>query len=393
MRSFMARAREQVFSVQAVALGAALSYGGIALWYLAHLGQWGAGTDFFLRWQEIGYVFRGIDPRDVLRGLITAAPDLGVPGATYAPWSYMLGALFVPPVRQPAAFIVFLAWNAIALCAVAMWAIRMWPRTNGWSWWAGAAGILGTIAIPVTLRHLNYSVLVAGAISGYLLLERAGRPMLAGVALALSMVKPQLAALFFLVPLVRREWLTFSSATALVIASWGATSWLVGKGPIRLLVEMFNEGAGYGNAYLGLFNFLLGFGVSRSAVVLVGFGLLGSACAVTLRSWCARPTWALVAAVSAFVLSWSYHRTCDHLLLGFLVIASGRLALDIGGRQSGLVFGVLGATYWFPYFVRLNSIPIVPELFRLTWLAGAFYVLALAPNERRNGGTRRSVHC
>ncbi len=352
----------------------ALVYAALALAQVVGFGGDLSRYDAFLRWQEVQHVLAGIDPRDVIDGRAQALPWVGAPRFSYAPWSYLLATPLLPPVAPGLA----LAWYLVAsLGAVGLLLAWTWSEARRYGRLAAAGLALAactTLAIPVGLRHLNHALVVCGAVAGAAWLEGRGRPLLAGLVLSLAMLKPQLGGLFLLVPLARRSWLTFGAAAAAAAAATLGAAALVGKDPVTMTQAMFAEGAGYQDAYLGLFDALRWLGVGRGPIVLLGAA--GGLAAVGWALVRHRPSPVNALAVAACGATiWSYQRTFDLLVVAFLVVALGLNALRLDRPRDWQVFWLVGVSYWVPYLVRFSTASPLPELFRATWLLGCVHLL------------------
>jgi hypothetical protein len=209
----------------------------------------------------------------------------------------------------------------------------------------------------------------------YLYLEERRIPALAGVALAAVSLKPQVGALFLLIPLFRRDWTTLSIAAFLNISASVAASLLLSKNPLELVRAMAQEGASYTDAYLGAFDLLRRVGVSTTTILALGMtaGVLGAI--FVLAKYRERPPRVLVGVIACVTTLWTYQRTMDLLILGFLVGPLAVRAYRTQSRRDWAVFLFVGASYWFPYLVRMAAMPFVPEIFRVVWVFGAIQLL------------------
>jgi hypothetical protein len=352
-----------------------LAYASLSSLYTARLPEVASLTDFHLRWQEIQYVFRGVDPRDVLTGISPVEPAIGRPQFTYPPWSYILGSLFIPPIPLQYALPWFALLNAAGLVVIAVQASRL-GRPFGWrARLLLPAAALATLAVPVTLRHLNYTIVVCAALALFVRFDENGQHGRAGAALAFVALKPQLGALFFLIPLFRRNWRTLIVAVSLNVAATAVATVALSKSPLTLVSGMAREGASYTDAYLGAFDLLRRVGMPRPAVLLMGMiaGVLGTVLLLRTHRWI--PVRTLVGVVACITTLWSYQRTMDLLILGFLVCPLALTAYRTRSTRDWLVFVVVGGSYWFPYLARMAATPVVPELFRLVWIYGAVHLL------------------
>src|SRR5262249_27545719 len=102
----------------------------------------------------------------------------------------------------PAARIYFAGLCLAAFAGLGCWAFSAGRRV-GWQWgWFAAAAALSAFSICVAISYGQYSLIVTALIVASLACLEHGRMAPAGLALALAAVKPQLAALFFLVPVI-----------------------------------------------------------------------------------------------------------------------------------------------------------------------------------------------
>jgi hypothetical protein len=361
------------------------------------LGAWlyvtGSQEDLRLRWLEKSYVLRGVNPLDALSD--QAPAQLGLPAlgtmAGYAPWSYVYAMLFAPSADPDLAALAFGLLNLAALAVLAAYgrhSMRGVAAERALGWLAAAAAVC-FVAIPVVLRHGNYGLVVTALIAGMLWLLERERPWLAGLCLGLAMIKPQLAALFAFVPLVRASWPTLLVAGACVGGAWLLAANLTDAEPLGLLTGMVGHAAGFGDAYQGVFAVLRDAGLPGTATTL-----LGMACGAAATGWlCWRNrdldllTLAAVPAVMA--TAWTYHRTHDLMILAFLGLAGLRLLATGAGpplRRGGWL--LLAA--WTPYLNRMNEGYLLPTAFRLLWIAALWRVLASAraAADARRGGAR-----
>ena len=352
----------------------ALAYLALAVAQILGFGGDLSRYDAYLRWQEIQHVLAGVDPRDVIDGRAPALPGVGAPRFSYAPWSYLLAAPLLPPVDAALALGWFTAVNVAALGLLVAW---VWSEARPFGRGAAIGLVLATVStltIPLNFRHLNYAIVVCGAVAGFAWLERRGQHLLAGMVLALAMLKPQLGGLFLLVPLARRSWTALGAAVLVTTAATLGAALLVGKDPVTMARAMFAEGSGYQDAYLGLLDSLRWLGAGRGAIVLLG-GLLGLGAVGGALVGFRPPLLNALAVAACGATIWSYQRTFDLLVVAFLMVALGLNAFRLDRPRDWQVFWLVGASYWVPYLVRISTASPLPELFRATWLLGCVHLL------------------
>ncbi len=360
-----------------VAWSLALGLLAVGFWLYATQGQ----EDLRLRWLEKLYVLNGVNPLDALSDRPVELLNLPALGrmAGYAPWSYVYAILFAPSGDASVA----VAWFAVL--NLAAWAMLM---AFGWRTlaelspdtalpWIAAAAAVTFVAIPVVLRHGNYGLIVAALLAGMVWLLDRDRPWLAGFCLGLAMVKPQLAALFCFVPLTRGRVSPVLVAAMLVCGAWLVAAFLTSTSPLRLLAAMLNQGAGFGDAYQGVFAVLRVFGISGPLTTVAGMAV--GAGIVAWLCWRNRDLdLVTIAAIPAVVATiWAYHRTHDLMILSFLGLAAIRGLAAVERRPSAAEWVLLLAPWW-PYLNRMNEGYLLPTAFRALWFASLLVVLARA---------------
>ena len=133
----------------------------------------------------------------------TLEPDSTLPNS-HPPYESLFAAAFGGPPYAPA----FIAWTVVELLTfgAALWLlVRATPLGQG-TRWLFVAGVLAYLPLLELLLIGQSSTLVLLGLVGTYAALKAGRPGLAGVGLALLLLKPQLAVLTILLLLLARAW-------------------------------------------------------------------------------------------------------------------------------------------------------------------------------------------
>jgi hypothetical protein len=361
-----------MLALPAAALAVACAAGGAWLFVAGDRG------DLRLRWLEKSYVLHGIDPLGAGAALEAARlglPDLGA-SAGYAPWSYLFAMVLAPTSDFAVATAVFALLNAIAFAWLAVFGAmqaRRYSTRPGVACCAAAAAV-AFVAIPVALRHANYGLVVTALLAAMIACLETRRAWLAGVCLGLAMVKPQLAALFFFVPLARQQWRTVVGAVAVVVSAWAGAAALAGADPLGMLRAMLRQGSGFHDTYRGVLSVLEVVGLPGTATTLAGF--VAGAAATAALCWRHRGAdlVTLAAIPAVFSTLWAYHRTHDLMVLVFLGLAVLRAIVVATPAPRGLAW-LLAVSPWLPCLNRFNEGYLLPTAFRLLWLLTLFWVL------------------
>lgn len=346
--------------------------------------------DFNLRWVEQQYVFRGKNPIDLAERYVAElegkpAPqvprdssidsDLGpANGGGYPPWAYITGAVLSWPSTPTAARWYFGLINLGLLSFLLIWAFKLGLRDGKRVALCFAASLLATSSICSTFGVGQYGVVVLSALAGAWWLDQKNRWVLAGLLLGVAMMKITLAGPFMLPFLVKRRWKVLIVATG-YIGLGSVIVWLVVKtNPIEMLQQLLAVSKYYALEGYSLVNILGSFGVeTRSAIELAA--PLSLALAMVLSYlWRSAPMLTHFAIAALTARLWTYHKDYDNLIMIFLMLALGVVALRNYSRLALAAFFVMGLSLWLPG--RLTDIQVYRVFQGVAWL-GCLAVLLM----------------
>lgn len=298
--------------------------------------------DLRLRWIEHRFLAQGLNPQ--LQGH-PDVPDSHAPmrtqGGSYPPWAYTIGSVFVPPIE-----FVAVRWYYAGLCALSLAIVAAWAwRLSGW---LGAAGVLAIFPGAICVSYGQYAVLLAGLIAGaHWLIER-GRPLLAGIALGLAAVKPNLCALFLLVTFLHGHYRVVFAAAGTVIVATLLASWMTGTAPWVMLMNFGDEAAMYywlsHNPLLPWLTKLAGFETAVAGLAIGGITVTLALRALRGSEATLLNSLAIAAVITMF---WSYRRHYDTILMAIALAPLLGIALSHGPRVKALAL-LVGLTLWAP---------------------------------------------
>jgi hypothetical protein len=358
-----------------VILGAA-SYLAIGL----YLYVTGTNDDLNRRWREAGYWLQGYDPIQVAH---TGTPVLSqygpmFPEGGYPPWAYVYALLVAPPILPfQAVKVWFSILNGAAIVALGYIVKRAYrgPGTSE-QWPFLYAAALCSLAVPVALRHHQYGILVTVLLWASLYFEAEGQPFWAGLSLAFAFIKPQTAALFFLLPLARSSFRSCLWCVMVLLVATGIAAWRCSTWPWVMLSEILNTGVSNG-FYLGIGDPLKNF-IGRKSLLLASIALFVPLVFALLSKWRTAPLYQLAAIPAVFSTLWMNHRPHDLMIVSLLVVPLLSLAFEKRSSRLVIIAGVVGLAYWFPHLARFYEEAYfwpVPLLFRVIWLFGLFCLL------------------
>lgn len=352
--------------------------------------------DFTSRWVEQQYIFRGKNPIDIAERYLAEsqgkpAPqvprdnsidsDLGLPGAGYPPWAYITGAVLSWPPNPTAARWYFGSINLGLLSFLVIWAFNLGLRDGKRVALFFAASLLATSSICSTFGVGQYGVVVLSALAGAWWLDQKNRWVLAGLLLGVAMVKITLAGPFMLPFLVKRRWRVLLVATG-YIGLGSVIVWLVVKtNPIEMLQQLVAVAEYYALQGYSLVNILGIFGVETRSAMELAAPLSLAAAMVLSYLWRSAPMLTHFAIAALTARLWAYHKDYDNLIMIFLMMALGVVALRNYSRLALAAFLVMGLSLWLPG--RLTEIQVYRVFQWVAWL-GCIAVLLIIELQKQS---------
>lgn len=360
-------------------------------------------TDLHQRWVDQRYILAGRNPYDVFFVTPKAAfarrpmwnyrdaqPLPHVPAPTtggYPPWAFFLGIfLYFPP--WPAVRIYFAAVNVAAGAFMFAFGFRLGLGHGRLPAIALALCCTGLGAASTTLGLGQYGIVIVAMLMASLWLLQGNHRLWAGVALGLAATKPTISALFGLPFLAQRQW-TAIGGLAIYLLIADTAIWLLTKtNPIEMTLQMLRAGAGqpYMQVGYGPMNLLMSAGLPQSVALPLTAATFGLTAAIVTWLWAKSPSLNQYAIAAVAGRLWTYHQLYDNLMLVFLLLALGDLALRTGSKLHWFGFVAVGISLWAPGrwcdFVAFQNFQM------LIWIAGLAVLLAATyPTKRRTWGT------
>ena len=345
----------------------------LALLSIAYLGKgfyfgiFRDGADVYRRWNEERFLLGGLaNPR--------MAAGFARRGVVYPSWSYFSGIfLFWPPWPQ------VLTWYALVNLACLTWIIAFV------AWYAREQSKLDRLLIVLSVTAIgaictnlgvgNYGLIMLALLTGAYRADQAGRPVLEGLLLGVAMLKPQLAAPFLLITLLRGRFRAVAAAALYVVFATVAMWIISGIGPLLMLEQSAQMAGAFAKTTAGLLTVVLDAGVPyRLAAPLTA--LLCAAIFMPIL-WRHRDSSPMLLFAIAAVMSrlWTYNLNTSNLILVFLLLELWRLAIETRDMRATGLFIAVGMSLWVPASFSEHHIVQLAE--HLTWLAGVIGLLIL----------------
>jgi hypothetical protein len=319
--------------------------------------------------------------RDREQALFTAGENPFDHGTgSQPPWGYPSGVLFTWP-EWPEVRAYFAVVNLAALFVVMWWAYRAGPADRRDVRWllAGAVAAFGGSVTATEVGQIGIVVTALLALS--LWCDERGAHWWAGALVAVALIKPTISGPFAVALLLTGRYRASAAAAAYVVIA-SIVTWLVtGATPWRMLGQLAQAAGTYADdGTFGLVEVLGPLGVpppllnpmAALIVTVPGIALV----------WRCRPSLPYAFAVAAvWGRLWTYHKSYDDIMLVFLLVPLGVLALRATAVPAAVAsFGVIGLLAWLPG--RLLALDAVQIAQLLAWPVALAVVLLAAGRAR-----------
>ncbi len=327
-----------------------------------------AGYDLQLLWTATHYYFRGADPfdasfyhNDVLHGRVPTSPlvyfpDLGWPiEVTYPPTSTLTQILVY---GLPGSMVrgYYIALSLVWCGLIAWWARAGYTaRTGAWLL-VGVA--LANLAYSQTIINGNQGILVvAGLVLAIAL--RAERPILAGVCLAVALVKPTISAPFVLLFLIDGRYVTLAAASVVLGASALLTAALSHTSLVTLFAQSVEGSSRYVVGGYALWKLFKAWGMSLPAALALNAAIFFVPLVVLL--WRTRErrigfSLAMLALVAVVARVFTYHNQIDNVMMTFLTVALGARFLETRRAVDAWWLGAVVVSLLIPFVYTASGI-------------------------------------
>ncbi|MGN1376159.1 MAG: glycosyltransferase 87 family protein [Prevotella sp.] len=212
--------------------------------------------DFEGQWLICRHIIEGINPYLHTECNPFHVEDLSPVPVDYgtSPWGCITGMLFYPGfLSYGAARIWFVVFAALLYVTVAVYAYSKAAADN--QKYVVILSLLGTVAYWYSVRFGN-----AGSIMCILLMFavmlKDGHRFLAGVCLAVALVKPQVSLLICLYLLLDKKYITLFVAASINILAYACIAVILKTGPVELLRQFFACNIGGQDMYHGIMSML-----------------------------------------------------------------------------------------------------------------------------------------
>ncbi len=362
----------------------------------AHVGD----VDMREREAEYRCFRRGVYPNERLAGLARPAWFRHSP---YPPYALPLFAIFFEPGGVIQGRVLIQLLSAVALVVMGCYGYRSLRFAGRGAAWVGGLAGAAIMGNSTVLELGQFSIICMGLVVGQMMLLERGRPMAAGICWALAMIKPQIAAAFIPLFVVKHGWRGLLAGGGVLGLSGLLSCWWTDVPPTVAIAQWFfglswvfathGQGLGPGAlaAWLGVDPLLV------HTALIVGCGAVLAALSVVIvrlaaaaggRSIPVLPLAGVCAVLGELLV---YHHHYDNVMLWPTMLAMLVLAVAVPARWSATLATLTAATLWLPHRI-ITDVPFNGVIRAGIWLAAAAVLAAFIidwPRRWRTPGAGR----
>lgn len=334
-------------------------------------------VDFRARWQESANLFRGINPFDALSGKVVI-DEIGVidPDMVTVPWAWIWGSVISPGfIKYELAKVwgtIFFLGMAVLTSVVCYRYIEknfIWEKEQKHNRWCLLAFliVISQYAWVWAFMCGNHGALACCFVVIAVCIYKE-HPYLAGIMMTFGMIKPQVAALFFITFLFLKQYRVIITAIVCelltVIILWGVT----GSHIFELLGQTAGVGTNLNAVFYGLFN-MLKYGNTSTTVILVldivvGVGYLIFHTLVA-RKYAGESDMHIFSGAAIASTFWFYKQSHDYVILIIPCMALLKDIYDLKEKKYYMELAMLVsfiAIFYVQSFARKVICKIVPSI-------------------------------
>jgi len=320
-------------------------------------------SDFCSRWKESAYLLKGFVPTRITETLII--PEIGVidDGMVSTPWTWAMGIVVN---------FAFLPWSYAKVCNLimqiacivgAMIAIYLYMKSNDIDKSFCYVAPLLLLCNCESFSHSlgdgnNGAMLGCLVIIAICLVDR--YPLIAGLLMSITLMKPQIGGLFMLALLINKKFKSVISGIFSLSFSMAFVSMRVGMSPMRLIIDELARGTKLSESYyMGILDPFKKFYLTDAQVIIGGM-LVGiifvSAYTIIITKYSSNifHVYSGAAIASCF---WSYKNNHDLVVLAIPAIA---FLILVDSKKELRVLDIMGIFFFGCYvdifYTLLNCI-------------------------------------
>ncbi|MEA5577801.1 glycosyltransferase 87 family protein [Anabaena sp. UHCC 0451] len=333
----------------------------------------GAG-DLYSRWKEQQYIYRGLYPYDITKNSPFIDPQLGrVMSGGYPPWAFFSGLIFFPPISFELTRWYHALLNTISLVILAIFAYQIGKPYGKLKAWFTVSACLSLASHSTTLSAGQYGIIINALLIGMFWLLQKNYNLSAGLILGLALLKPNISALYFFIPMIKKRINAVLVCCLYIVISSSIIGMLVKVSPIYMVAKMIKVSQYYVDTGYSGINVLMNFGINPLVATIL-LAIVATAIIIGLfYLFKDHSVLFLFAIASVIGRLWTYHLVYDNVMLVFLLLALIDLTFKKSNKSNILILTLLLLTLLIPS--SMTRLPYVEIIQSIIWVGALFYIL------------------
>ncbi|BAQ61774.1 hypothetical protein GM3708_2180 [Geminocystis sp. NIES-3708] len=335
----------------------------------------GAG-DLYFRWQEQQYIYHGYYPYFAREGMDFVIKEIGaIQSGGYLPWSFFSGFLFFPPISYPLTRVYHVFLNLISLSILGLFAYNLGKNYyRSYSLFA-VASVLAISANSSTLGVGQYGVIINALLIIFYISLQKNQNSLAGLFLGIAMLKPNISAFYFLIPVTQKRLKTIIVFSLYIIVATFSIVKITNTNLLLILTDIYKQSNFFTAQGNSLVNLFLPLGISPNNATII-LGVLGIIICLTVfylyRNYSLLTLFAIASIMGRVCF---YHLIYDNVMIVFLLLALLELTFKNPDKLNFIVLLIVGITLWIPA-KAVNLFPFYEYKIQfIIWILAGVYLL------------------
>jgi Glycosyltransferase family 87 len=334
-----------------------------------------AAGDLYQRWLEQQYIYRGIFPYNVTENSGLVNSTLGAIGSGgYPPWAFFSGFVFLPPINFELTRWYHAFLNLVSLTILALFAYQIGKPYGKLRAWFTVLACLSISSNCTTLGLGQYGLIVNALLIGAFWLFKKNHDLSAGLLLGISLLKPNISALYFLVPIIRKNIRAIFTCSLYLVAASSIVGFVTHTSPLYMLSKIVTGARNLPHSEYSAVGIMKSLGVSPFAAT-ISLAAVGVCAVIGIFYLFKNHSLIFLFAIDAVIgRLWTYHLIYDNVMLVFLLLAIIDLTFKKPTKINAIVLILLLLTLSSP--AKITDLPFAPMVSSIIWIGAVVHLIS-----------------
>ncbi len=291
----------------------------------------------------------------------------------YPPWAFFSGLIFFPPIPWELTRWYHVLLNTISLVILAIFAYQIGKPYGKLKAWFTVVACLSLGSHSTTLGTGQYGIIINALLIGMFWLLKKNYNLSAGLFLGLALLKPNISALYFFIPLIKKRISTVLFCCFYIVISSSIIGMLVQLSPIYMVEKMMKVSQYYVQTGYSGINVLINSGINPLVATIL-LAVVASFVIMGLFYLFKDHSLLFIFAIASVIgRLWTYHLVYDNVMLVFLLLAVIQLTFKKPNKSNILILTLLLLTLLLPS--KTTDLPDVQIIQSIVWCGALLYIL------------------